>query len=229
VTFEPFERVSGHRPAPTRSIRAADLPEHDWTAARDRVYPLLQPRGTGGTNAAQLPGDVAPPGKGAAEPIVSPGPCDLVVGFGIQAVGFDVLVNAEHLGAWGLAFPELQTAAMQNLAAWSEKTSWTDESSGQRRLLSSDSGQGYDASRILLAEVREYLGRELTEASEAGTRVLVGLPDRHLLVAGSLAADDTEFVVLFRDFVLEQADAADEPVDRRVFEISAGELVEFQP
>ena len=139
MTSEPFERVSGHRVAPTRSIRAADLPEHDWAAARERVYPLLQPRGTRGTDATTIEKGSASAGKGAADPIVTAGPCDLAVVFGIQAGGFDVLVNAEHLASWSLEFAELEQAAMRNLAEWSERTSWTDESSGLRRLLSSDS------------------------------------------------------------------------------------------
>jgi hypothetical protein len=57
--------------------------------------------------------------------------------------------------------------------------------------------------------------------------VLVGLPERHLLLAGTLRPGDEEFVALFADFVLEQSGAADEPVDRRVFELRDGQLVEF--
>ncbi len=99
---------------------------------------------------------------------------------------------------------------------------WTDEVSGARRLLSSDTGEGWDASRILLSEVREYLAREVGSAG----RVLVGLPERHLLVAGSLAPGDDEFAALFAEFVREHSGGADEPIDRRVFELVGGDLVE---
>ncbi len=58
-------------------------------------------------------------------------------------------------------------------------------------------------------------------------RILVGLPERHLLTAASLRPDDTEFAALFAEFVLEQSGGADEPVDRRVFELVDGRLVEF--
>ena len=50
---------------------------------------------------------------------------------------------------------------------------------------------------------------------------------RHLLVAGSLRPNDDEFASLFADFVLETSGGADEPVDRRVFELVGGRLVEF--
>jgi hypothetical protein len=97
--------------------------------------------------------------------------------------------------------------------------------SGDRRLLSSDTGDGWDAARILLPEVLDHLRRELGDSA----RVLVGLPERHLLVAGALRPDDGEFAAMFAAFVAEQADGADEPVDRRVFELAGGRLVELEP
>jgi hypothetical protein len=67
-------------------------------------------------------------------------------------------------------------------------------------------------------------------ASELGAtgRVLVGLPERHLLVAGALRPGDEAFASLFADFVVESSGGADEPVDRRVFELVDGRLVEAQ-
>ena len=58
-------------------------------------------------------------------------------------------------------------------------------------------------------------------------RILIGLPERHLLTAGSLRAGDDEFAVLFADFIVEASGGADEPIDRRVFELVDGRLVEF--
>jgi hypothetical protein len=55
------------------------------------------------------------------------------------------------------------------------------------------------------------------------------MPERHLLVAGALRPDDTEFATMFATFVAEQADGSDEPVDRRVFELTDGRLVELTP
>jgi hypothetical protein len=58
-------------------------------------------------------------------------------------------------------------------------------------------------------------------------RVLVGLPERHLLIAGALHPGDDEFSGLFAEFIVEQSGGADEPIDRRVFELVNGHLVEF--
>ena len=38
---------------------------------------------------------------------------------------------------------------MRNLAAWAADAPWTNEVSGERRLISSDTGDGLDAVRIL--------------------------------------------------------------------------------
>ena len=112
---------------------------------------------------------------------------------------------------------------MRNLSRWSASAPWTDEISGDRRLVSSDTGDGWDAVRILLPEVTAHLTAELASYG----RILVGLPERHLLTAASLRPDDTEFATLFAEFVLEQSGGADEPIDRRVFELVDGRLVEF--
>ena len=57
--------------------------------------------------------------------------------------------------------------------------------------------------------------------------MLVGLPDRHILLAGTLRPDDQDFAALIRDYVIEHSADADEPIDRRVFELVGTTLVEF--
>jgi hypothetical protein len=95
--------------------------------------------------------------------------------------------------------------------------------SGDRRLISSDTGHGWDAARIMLPEVVTHL---VTELGSVG-RILVGLPERHLMTAGSLRPGDDDFATLFAEFIVEHSGGADEPIDRRVFELVDGRLVEF--
>ncbi|MGH2511239.1 MAG: hypothetical protein ACRDGQ_00990, partial [Candidatus Limnocylindrales bacterium] len=154
-------------------------------------------------------------------PLLGDGPCGLPVVYAIPAVGFDVVVNGEHLVSWGVEPAELDAAAMANLAAWSAQADWTTEESGERRLLSSDGGAGPDAARILLPEVRAYLAATL---GSTGGPIYVGLPDRHLLVAGASTGADAEFGPQLAGFVAEHADGADEPIDRRLFELVNGQL-----
>jgi uncharacterized protein YtpQ (UPF0354 family) len=203
----------------------ADAPEHDWGAASVRIYPVLRPSGIAGLRVETLdPRALEAEGlKGHAQPLVDEGPAGLSVVYALTAGGFDVIVNAEHLLSWGVTTADVQDAAVANLRAWSATAPWEDERSGPRRLVSSPSGDGWDASRILLPEVRDRLAMDLGRE----VRILVGLPERHLLVAGALAAGDEEFAALLAEFVIESSGNADEPIDRGLFELVAGSLVRF--
>lgn len=218
-------RPENGQASPTADALPASLaPGHDWAAAADLVFPVLRPAGTTG-----MPLDeVTSPGQFAGDTsrLVTAGPCDLVVAFEMDAGAFCVLVNGDHLASWGVVGDTVRERAFANLAAWSRSASWSEDVSGRRRVISSDTGDGWDAARILLPEVSEEIARRLGPLGP-GDRVLVGLPERDLLVAGALLADDAEFAELFASFVLEYSGESDEPIDRRVFELAGGRLVEF--
>jgi Protein of unknown function (DUF1444) len=218
--------VSGHQPAPESSTSIADSPEQSWEAASAIIFPALRPPGAQGLTVADLDPEAlaADAARSHSQPLVDEGPGGLAVVYVLHAGGFDVIVNGDHLLSWGVTTAAIQEAAMRNLASWSATAAWTDEVSGERRLISSDTGDGWDAARILLPDVVAKLAAEL-----GGTgRVLIGLPERHLLVAGALRPADGEFAGLFTEFVVEASGGADEPVDRRVFELVDGRLVEAE-
>jgi hypothetical protein len=217
--------VSGHVVAPTSSASIAETPEHDWQAAAAIIFPGLRPVGTQGLPVTEIDSAVlaADAARTHSQPLLDEGPAGLPVVYTLNAGAYDVIVNGDHLLSWGVAPAAVQDAAMANLRGWSATAAWTDEVSGERRLLSSDTGDGWDASRIILPEVRERLTRELGPVG----RVLIGVPERHLLIAGALRPDDKEFAALFAEFIVEQSGGADEPIDRRVFELVDGHLVEF--
>ena len=223
--INPDAPVSGHVPPAESRPLVTDTPEHDWGRAAAVLFPTFRPVGTQGVRFEDVHPEVlaAQTGRAHVTPLIDEGPAGLPVVYSLHAGGFDIIVNAEHLLSWGVEPSAIQDAALANLRAWSSTAPWTDEVSGDRRLMSSDSGDGWDASRILLPEVREHLSTELGSSG----RVLVGLPERHLLVAGALRPDDSEFAALFAEFVLEQSGGADEPIDRRVFELIDGRLVDF--
>jgi len=216
--------VSGHQPAPEATTSAVDSPEHDWELAKGLVQPAFRPVGTQGLalDSIQRETLLAHASKSHAQPIVDQGPAGLPVVYVIPADGFDVVVNGDHLLSWGIEPVELQDAAMRNLAAWSATAPWTDETSGDRRLLSSDTGDGLDAARVLLPEVAAHMAQTLGPG-----RILLGIPERHLLTAASLRPGDEEFASMFSEFIVEHSGGADEPIDRRVFELVDGRLVEF--
>ena len=212
--------ISGHQPPPEPgdAFKAqSEAPEHDWAAASTQVFPALRPVGTQGIQLADLdPAQLATEGqKKHALALLDAGPADLVIAYVLRAPAFDVVINADHLLTWGISAETLRDTAMANLRAWSATAPWTEEGSDGRHLLSSDSGDGADAARILLPEVRDHL------ADQCGgpARILVALPDRDLLLAGSLNPGDAEFGGLLQSFVLDIYDGAHEPIDRRLFEL----------
>lgn len=220
--------VSGHAPpreSTAASTAIADSPEQNWHTASAIIFPSLRPPGTTGMVVATIDADAlaADAARGHSQPLVDEGPCGLAVVYVLPAGSFDVIVNGDHLLSWAVTPEAIQEAALRNLAAWSATAAWTDEVSGERRLISSDTGDGWDAVRIILPEVVDKLSAELGGAG----RILVGVPERHLLIAGALRPGDDEFAALFAEFVVEHSGGADEPIDRRVFELVDGRLVEF--
>jgi hypothetical protein len=221
MTSDERAQVNGDGREPASDASPASAPEHDWAIASDHVYPVLRPAGTQGTMLAEVDADhLAQEGlKKHALPLIDPGPAGLAVAYAIREPAYDVLVNADHLLGWGVDADALRAAAMANLRAWSVDAPWSDEIAGDRRLLSSDTGEGGDAARILLPEVREHLAGECGGPS----RVLIALPDRDLLVAGSLHPGDSEFAGQLAAFVADVSDGAHEPIDRGLFELVGDE------
>ncbi len=217
--------VSGHSPAPTHTTSPADAPEQDWSVARGLLYPAFRPVGTLGLPVESFDREslAAHASQSHAQPLLDVGPAALPVVYTIDAGAYDIVVNGDHLLSWGVEPSEVQDAALRNLAAWSATAPWTDEVSGDRRLISSDTGHGWDAARIMLPEVVAHL---VTELGSVG-RILIGLPERHLMTAGSLRPGDEDFATLFAEFIVEHSGGADEPIDRRVFELVDSRLVEF--
>lgn len=216
--------VSGHVPPPEQVRSAVDTPEHDWERARALIRPAFRPVGTQGLPVESFQTEtLLSHGSHHAQPLLDVGPAGLPVVYTMSAGAFDIVVNGEHLLSWGVQPVDLQDAALQNLAAWSAGAAWTDEVSGEHHLISSETGDGTDAVRILLPDVVEHLTRALGGEG----RILIGIPERHLLTAASLRPGDEEFAAMFSEFIVEQSGGADEPIDRRVFELVDGHLVEY--
>ena len=217
--------VSGHSPAPVHTTSPAESPEQDWSVARDLLYPAFRPVGTLGLAVDSIDREqlAAHSAQSHSQPLLDVGPAALPVVYTINAGAYDIVVNGDHLLSWGVEPSDIQDAALRNLATWSATAPWTDEVSGDRRLISSDTGHGWDAARIMLPEVIAHLTSELGSVG----RILIGLPERHLMTAGSLRPGDDDFATLFAEFIVEHSGGADEPIDRRVFELVDGRLVEF--
>ena len=120
--------------------------------------------------------------------------------------------------------PRSRTRRCATSRAWSATAPWTDEVSrraaadqlGHRRTAGTPPGSCCPRS-----------SRTSSRSSARSAGSSIGLPERHLLTAGSLRPGDEDFAALFAEFIVEQSGGADEPIDRRVFELVDGRLVEF--
>jgi uncharacterized protein YtpQ (UPF0354 family) len=213
--------ISGHQPPVAAPVSHSETPEHDWSAAKVRIWPSLRPAGTHGAHLDDLTEErlLHEGTKKRALPVVDPGPADLSIVYVLREPAYDVVVNAEHLLTWAVDAQTLRDTAMGNLRTWSESAPWTDELADGRHIVSSDTGDGGDAARILLPEVRQHLAG----ACGGPGRVLVALPDRDLLIAGSLLPGDESFAEQFAAFAADVYDAAHEPIERHLFELVGAE------
>jgi hypothetical protein len=204
-------------PRPPASL----APEHDWATAARLIHPVLRPAGTTGIDGR----DVRPGAGGSlpSKPLIAEGPGGLAVAYLIPAPGFGVFAGADHLLSWAVGPDQIHATALANLAVWSAGTPWESETSGARTMVWSGSGDGLDAARILLPEVREELGARL------GGRVLIGLPERDLLLAVAADESDAELADLFAAYVSERWAEADDRIDGRVFELVGGVLTALPP
>jgi hypothetical protein len=214
-----MDRDQALQGAPRRAPSLA--PEHDWAAAAGLIHPALRPLGTTGVDGRNL--QASSGGGLPGKPLILAGPAGLPLAYVLPGSGFGVLIGAEHLLAWGVGPDQVHAAATANLATWSAEAPWQEEIDGSRRIVWSDSGEGMDAVRVLLPEVRARLAGDLGPTG----RILIGLPERDLLIATGLAPEDEEFAALFGRYVADRWQGADEPVDDRLFELVAGELVVF--
>lgn len=211
------------RPDPASRTAPSLSAEHDWETASPLVRPAFRPVGTSGVDGGNLHVPLGSSGPG--KPLVRAGPAGLPIVYVLPGAGFDVVVGVDHILTWGVAPDQVHAAAMANLGGWSASAPWVDEMDEHRRVVWSDHGEGFDAARILLAEVRSKLAAELAPAH----RILIGLPERDLLIAAGLAEGDDDFASMFSDYVADRARTADDPIDDRVFELVDGELVEYTP
>jgi uncharacterized protein YtpQ (UPF0354 family) len=199
-------------------------PEHSWEAAAPLLYPVLRPAGTPGLHLDTI--ETPTSAAGNVSPLLDDGPVGLEIAYALTAGGFHVLANGDHLAAWSVSPATLRETAYRNLEAWAAGASWSIDAAGRRRIISSDTGDGWDASRILLPNAIAHLEEEL---GGAGDRVLIGLPARHLLIAGTLHRDDLEFAPLLAEFIQDYAGDSDESIDRRLFELRDGQVTVFDP
>jgi uncharacterized protein YtpQ (UPF0354 family) len=169
------------------------LETDSFTAVKSHLRPLLKPPFA----LRRLP----------EEPIKTPFPGRLHVVYAVDRESDFTLVTPEHLARWGKRVAEIDRIAKRNLSATTEALLCEEELCGWAN------GDGYDATRMIVPELRADIVAEIGPAVYA-------VPQENVFVALPLALADR-----IRTRVLEQFTTSDRPVSPEVFVERGGELV----
>jgi uncharacterized protein YtpQ (UPF0354 family) len=180
VVFETFVRVMlGIQP---------DRSTSDYAALSDRIYPMLKPlEMLVEVRERKLP-------MLAYREFLG----DLMIAYVIDEERSVAYINEEHLDRWNVSAHDLHEQSLVNLRRRSEQVKYTTVGTGEQQLFIFNSGDGYDASRLLLSEVLAEWARAVPG------NLVIGVPNRDFLIAFS----DANPEILRAVAMQVQADAA---------------------
>ncbi len=170
-------------------LDASALDTLELEAVRERIFPMLKP-------AASLEAVSASMADPDRRPVYRPWEAGLVIALVLDAPDNVTYLRQCDLARWGVDFDSLLELALENLEAASEglplKMSQSPDEDTPSAFIVIDSGDGYDATRILLPRQRDFLAEYL------GPEYLVGIPNRDFLIAFTFDLA-RQFAPLIRD------------------------------
>jgi uncharacterized protein YtpQ (UPF0354 family) len=105
---------------------------------------------------------------------------DLMIAYVIDEERSFAYINEDHLERWNISVQDLHDQALANLRRRTdEQVKYTTVGEGEQRLFIFNSGDGYDATRLLLADVLAAWAREVPG------HLVIGIPNRDFLIAFS--------------------------------------------
>jgi uncharacterized protein YtpQ (UPF0354 family) len=180
VVFETFARVMlGIQP---------DRSASDYAMLADRIYPMLKP--------LEMLVEV----RERKLPMLAYREflADLMIAYVIDEERSVAYINEEHLDRWSLSAHDLHEQSLVNLRRRTEQVKYTTVGAGEQQLFIFNSGDGYDASRLLLSDVLAEWARAVPG------NLVIGIPNRDFLIAFS----DANPEILRAVAMQVQADAA---------------------
>ncbi|NOK63499.1 MAG: DUF1444 family protein [Chloroflexi bacterium AL-N1] len=154
-------------------VLLGDLPEEttdDYMLLENRIFPMIKPMDLlSEVNARNLPMIVYR--EFLAE---------LIITYVIDERGSVSYISENHLDRWDITTTELHDKAIENLRLRTyEQVDYATTGRNEQKLFIFNSGDGYDASRILLTDVLDDWAREMTGS------LVIGIPNRDFLIAFS--------------------------------------------
>lgn len=183
----------------------------DFAELADQIYPMLKP--------IELLATV----RERALPMLAYREflADLIITYVIDERRSVAYINEDHLDRWGIDVQEVHTHAIANLRRRThEQVDYRVVGEDEQRIFIFSSGDGYDATRLLLADVLAAWARQLPG------HLVIGIPNRDFLVGFS----DANPEILQRIAQQIQADSAarDHGITDQLFTLDAGEIREYE-
>ncbi len=183
----------------------------DFAELADRIYPMLKPIALlAEVSERRLP-------MLAYREFLA----ELIIAYVIDEGRSVAFVNEEHLERWGLSTQDLHEQALANLRERTlQQVDYATLGEGEQRLFIFNSNDGYDATRLLLADVLAEWARQLPG------NIVIGIPNRDFLIAFSDANPD----ILHSVAQQIQADAArlENGLTEQLFTLAGGEIKEYE-
>ena len=183
----------------------------DFAELADRIYPMLKPIALlAEVSERRLP-------MLAYREFLA----ELIITYVIDEGRSVAFVTEEHLERWGISAQDLHEQALANLRERTlQQVDYATLGEGEQRLFIFNSNDGYDATRLLLADV-------LAEwAGQLPGNIVIGIPNRDFLIAFSDANPD----ILQSVAQQIQADAArlENGLTDQLFTLAGGEIKEYE-
>jgi uncharacterized protein YtpQ (UPF0354 family) len=189
---------------------APDRDTSDYAALADRIYPMLKPIELLVTvRERKLP-------MLAYRDFLA----QLIVTYVIDEQRSVAFINEDHLERWGVDLTDIHEQAITNLRRRThEQVDYVTAGEDEQRLFIFNSGDGYDATRLLLSDVLA------TWASALPGNLVIGIPNRDFLIGFS----DADPEILERVALQIQADAAGREygLTEQLFTLASGEIREY--
>ena len=174
--------------------------EQSYAEARDHFLPILKP-----LTALRRIGD---------EPATMRLPGNMYVAYLVQRKDSTMAVREADLERWGHSIAEVHRAALANLL---RQTNRTEPLKCEQKLCGWASGDGWDAPRMIVPELRSQIERKIGPAVYA-------VPMESVYVALPIRLADRIRAKVEHDFV-----TAESPVSKELFVERNGELVVLRP
>jgi uncharacterized protein YtpQ (UPF0354 family) len=190
---------------------APDREASDFEELDDRIYPMLKPIALLATvRERKLP-------MLAYREFLA----ELIITYVIDEQRSVAYINEDHLERWGIGVQQVHERAIENLRRRTVgQVDYVTVGEGEQRIFIFNSGDGYDASRLLLSDMLTGWARELPG------NLMVGIPNRDFLIGFS----DANSEILERIAQQIQADATgrEYSITDQLFIFADGEVREYE-